>query len=233
MAIRIAEFEEVIIDDTLVLQAGDWCMGFWMRVPDNSGTSVKFLMDDAAGAITLYLMEESSSYGFPGYLFLQLEDTNEEGITLIGNPGALTNGKLLIVQRTGSLIQMWTASLSGSSKIAQTSEAMAAINLTDLEFSGMDIARFFTGNFSLTQEQISALGCGLPVSTLGKALTCHIPFRAADSKDATTGIDLDYSASASVVEDFPDQQLKAMTSGAGIGSGGTGKRAMYLKRRQS
>ena len=193
---------------SLTFPDGDWCIGIWTYVSDNSGSDAQFLLTNntvaANSSFSLWIEENGEAAEIRDrWSFHAVDDdgTVLGGATLrTGVTGADSKWRLIIAQRdTGANEgQIWFcepgATASKENSGADTN--FAAINGGNWTI-GWDVdttanwqygsiaCEFFKGNFALTQAEITALGAGLPIKTLAKQLSytldVYLPMWEADA----------------------------------------------------
>lgn len=171
--------------------SGDWCVGIWTYVTDNTGSYWQYLLStngyDVTPAFNLYLNEINGTWQ------VNYKSDNGTSIGSIGSstgPGADSTWRLIIVQRdtTASEIQLWFCTFKGTpSKQASTSDA----GLDGMTGQGWNIGRrtdgdsnryygsvageFFKIDAALSQGEIAALGAGAMPWEIGYEPDVYIP----------------------------------------------------------
>lgn len=173
----------------LTLQDGDWCIGIWTRVTDNTGSFYQYLLStnnlDVNNSLNLYLREASAATPNAWSIYIKDGDGTIVNFNSSSAPGADSTWRLIIIQRrtADSEVQMWFCEKDGSASDegSAADTGLGAINgvgwnigkrvgdSTD-RWYGSEAAELFKGDFSLTQAQIEALGAGMPIKTLAKQL---------------------------------------------------------------
>jgi hypothetical protein len=189
----------------LALQDGDWCIGIWSRVDDNSGSNAQYLLSNnnlgANDSINLWL-EESGSGSSPNEWSLYGEDSDgtNTGTLRCGATGADSTWRLIIIQRrtADNEIQIWFCEQNGA---ASKVDSVADTNFDAVDGGDWNIARrvdgnadryyggtcceLFKGDFSLTQVQIESLAAGTTIDDLasgaGLTLDLYLPMTTADA----------------------------------------------------
>lgn len=218
MAIQYDELDDhhVIADDpSLTLQNGDWCVGIWTRINDTTGTAFQYLISTGAygvnPSINAYMDESAGGASVAWYL-------NVNGLEIITTTLYAGDGtdRLLIFQRRSGTLEIivcdafGTASQQASTTLSAASDA-GAWNIgrrfdanADRYYGGV-AGEFFKGDFSLSLDEVTALGGGLKITQLNKALDVYLPMESAEA----TLIDLIGSNDATrvsvptTVEHFP------------------------------
>jgi hypothetical protein len=189
----------------LTLQDGDWCVGMWTYVSNNTGSNAQYIASNngwsASHSFNLCLNEESAgSYSDKWQYGLEDGDGTFNGELATTETGADSTWRLIIIQRdaTAGETQMWICE-EGASATEDADEAdtnLGAINGGDWNigrrvdgnadrYYGSIACEFFKGDFALSQGQIEALAAGLPVKTLAKqlgyTLDVYLPMYEADA----------------------------------------------------
>jgi hypothetical protein len=190
----------------LTLPDGDWCMGVWTYVSDNSGTAFQYSVSTnyvSNGTWFLYLVEDSAS-SFQGRWQVYVKDNS--GNRMSGGSvstnyltsvsyGADSVWRLFVIQRSGSNFELYTCPLFGSVVSEDTAsvasvgaiDSPSALNLgrrsdgNSARYYGGVLAEFFKGNFALTTGEIAALGQGLAITGLGKPVDVYYPMIRAEA----------------------------------------------------
>jgi hypothetical protein len=237
MALDIGANSVIRVDGQVNFSDDDWCIGFWLRIADLSGAGYRALAATSSSSYGFNMFVPEEDLGYTGWLIIGIESIGGR-VDLIGYPGSLSQGKLIVIQRKGSLFELWQSSLSGVTRVAYDySGGFGGFNLDNFTFFNDVIARLFIGQFSLSENQIGALGRGLPITTFDKNLLTYAPLISREEKDAVTGRALSYGstpANAAVVEDFPLIGLSpALAAGPEVGGGGNAisPLASYYNRR--
>jgi hypothetical protein len=178
----------------LTLPNGDWCLGIWTYVSDNTGVAWQYLVSTggwgAVSTINLHLGEvTATASGQRNRWLMNCEDddgTNPGDIIASTATGADSKWRLIIFQRNttadaGHEFELWFCEPGASAtKEADASDAsFGAINGGDwnigrradgdaARYYGSVTGEFFKGDFALTQAQVEALGAGLPIKSLAK-----------------------------------------------------------------
>jgi hypothetical protein len=179
----------------LSLPNGQWCVGIWTKVNDNTGSAYQYLLSNNNYAVNssfnLHIYEAGSGAGAGQWQnILKDSDGTQKDLTSGTTPGGDGVWRLIINQRTAAQIEMWfcefgqTAALVGTQTLASFGDIDGgAWNIgrrvdgnADRYYGGI-ACEFFKGNFSLTQEEITALGAGVPITMLGKTLDVYLPMR--------------------------------------------------------
>lgn len=229
MAILFNEVDDhytVAVDASLDFPDGDWCVGMWTRVDDNSGSDFQYALSDGpfngTSSFNLYLYETSRANGDKWYL--NTEDDGGSNVSFLSSstPGGDGVDRLIIAQRRAadSEIQMYfcefggTAVKEGSASYAsygaRTNSNALHIGArygtppdADRYYGGI-LGEVFKGDFSLSAEEITALGGGLPILSLGKPLDMYHQFRSiGDLKDVVGANDATSVNAGTTAEHFP------------------------------
>ena len=177
---------------SMTLQDGDWNVGIWTRVDDNSGTLFQYLISNgtlaAVNTFNMFLSEDTEAVNPDKWA---VSTTDGDG-TATGTirpataTGADSKWRLLIFQRNtgaaaGQEFELWfceegqpatleaTASDAGFNAVNGSTWYIArrADGNVDRYYGG-HAAWFFKGDFAWTQTEIDAMGDGLPPFTAAK-----------------------------------------------------------------
>lgn len=208
MAISFDETNDYIsVTDVagLTFPNGDWVIGFWIKVDDNTGTLYQYLFSNrnlgGNGSLNIYLNEASEATDANKWAFRAVDDlATDTGSLESSAVGADGKWRLLIVQRrtAASEIQLWFCEpfLTATKEIAGADTSFTSINGLSWNVGRRhdgDVNRYygslacehFCGDFSLTQAQIELLGKGISplrlARALGQTLKIYLPMW-----DATT-----------------------------------------------
>jgi hypothetical protein len=199
MAIAFDESDDYyLVTDAaeLTLQDGDWCIGIWTKLDDDTGSAYQYLLSSYVAPPVFHLYENEKSVSNPDKWTVYVEDddgTKLPDTYLRSNSSSAGDGKwrLIIVQRdkSESEIQMWFCEIEGTAtKEASTADTnIGTLNLSDWyiarrhdgnadRYYGGTACELFKGDFALTQSDIEALAAGLPIKTLaaGKGVTLDL-----------------------------------------------------------
>jgi len=180
----------------LTLPDGDWCVGVWTYVADNSGAWFQYVLSNNMWGVNdsfnLFLGEAGNVDA--NKWAIRVVDGDGTTITFDSAPsapGADSTWRLIVVQRrtAEAQIQMWFCTAGGAAaKVGSAADAgFAAVNggVWNIgrrvdgnadRYYGSLAAEVFKGNFSLSQAEIGALAGGLPILTLAaqKAATLDL-----------------------------------------------------------
>lgn len=185
-------------DASLTLQNGDWCFGVWVRMDSATVDNYQYIISvggyNATGSYNLMYGETVQQW------LLQIKDDSDNVIADIFADASTAYGldgidRLLICQRNGSDFEFYTCPFGGTPvlEFSTTPAGFVAINNADgltigrrtatagSRHFGNDASGFFKGDFSLTTEEIAALGGGLKPYQLGKTLDTYLPMDSAES----------------------------------------------------
>ena len=176
----------------LDLPDSDWCWGAVTRVEENSGTAFQYLLStgnfEATPSFQLYLSEASEASNPNKWKAHTVDDdgtlASETSLTSSVATGADSVTRFVVIQRTGTNLEMWLCPLNGSATqvanlAASSYDAMTAP--TDWNFgrrSDGNADRYyeewagtlFKGNVALSQANIEAIAGGVhPLTVLGAA----------------------------------------------------------------
>jgi hypothetical protein len=185
---EVNDYYNVPDNASLTLPDSDWCVGVWTKLADNTGTLFQYPISSGAfganNTFNLWIAEASASSNQNKWLF-RVQDADGDFSDNVGTatPGGDNKWRLIIVQRrdADSEFQMWLCEFGQTS----TKDATGAIGVIDAidagawnlgrradgnadRYYGGILAEFFKGDFSLTQEEITALGAGVNILSLGK-----------------------------------------------------------------
>lgn len=173
----------------LTFQDGDWVLGVWTFVSDNSGTNYQYIVSNgnfsANNSLNL-LLDETGEGGTPDQWEAILEDGDGTAVNLASAsaPGADSTWRLIIVQRrtADNEIQMWFCEEDAvATKEDSNSDAgFNAINGGDWNigrrvdgqadrYYGSIASEIFKGDFSLSQSEIEQLAAGHTIRSIGKS----------------------------------------------------------------
>lgn len=197
----------------------DWFIYFWTRVDDNTGTGFSYLFSNnnfqVANSINIFIREDSASA--PAGAWSVATDTAV--FLTSGTPGGDGKDRLVLVQRSGSNLQMYfcekgqTATQEFSSSYSDGAINGGVVNV-GRRVDG-NSGRYYHDNFgdvvkgsaALTIAQITLLGQGVdPVSVIGyDNLDIWLPFREATSTvdDVIVGLTATRQATPVTSEHFP------------------------------
>lgn len=194
-------------DPSLNLGAsGDWCVGGWTNVSDNTGSLFQYFLSNnnfqVAHSFNLFLIETSEGTS-PDAWRCAITDSGSRNYTLdssdtTNSPGGDGKDRLIIIQRVSgsSELQMWFCEAGAS--------AVKVSNVADTSWNGVNggawnIGRRVDGNadryyggegsevflcdFSLTSEEITALGNGVRIKDLGRVLELNMPLDGIESTE--------------------------------------------------
>lgn len=186
---EIDDYYSIVDAAELTLQDGDWIVGIWTRVTDNTGGYFQYLISNNAlatnGSLNIYLREASASTPNAWSVYVQDDDGTAINFNSSSTPGGDSAWRLIIIQRrtADNEVQMWFCEKDGTPS-DEGSAADTGFDAVDGgawyigrrlgdpsdHWYGGEAAEFFKGNFSLTSAQIQALGAGLPIWTLAKQI---------------------------------------------------------------
>lgn len=179
----------------LTLPDGDWCVAIWTRVTDNSGSNYQYLLSNnnwgVNNSFNLFLCEAGEASD-PNEWAIRLVDG--DGTTVTFDSGAAAPGadglwRLVVVQRrtADAQVQMWfctpgaTPALVGSDSDTNFDAIDGGawnvgrrVDGNANRYYGSFAAELFKGDFSLSQEEIAALGAGVPIYALGKSPSMYL-----------------------------------------------------------
>jgi hypothetical protein len=204
MAISFDESNDyyVITDSTgMTLQDGDWCVGIWVRVTDNSGTQFQYNISNGTvggtNTFNMFLVEDSQGGGNEGTWNVRVDPgTGTEANIRTAVIGADSTWWLLICQRDDSAdeIQLWSCKYAATAtKEATASDTTWASTVDGGDwhlgrrldgdadrYYGGELGEFFKGDFALTQAEIESLANGKNIFGIGKSPDCYLSMAAAD-----------------------------------------------------
>jgi len=228
MAIQFDEttdYYSIADDASLTLQNGDWCVGIWTRVDENTGTGLGYLVSNAAwganNSFNLSIFE--AGHANSGKWEARVEDASGTplgGISLLSSssPGADGVNRLIIVQRRGNVGELiFCEAGQAASVVANGTQAIGSINSANAwnigrrqdaaadRYYGDTAGEFFKGDFSLSLDEITALGAGLKITDLGYTPDAYLPMTADEAtiKDIVGSNDATRNGTPATVEHFP------------------------------
>jgi chitodextrinase len=172
-----------IADNTaLTLPNGNWSVGFWAKVNSNQGSVTKYVLSTGAwggtGSFNIMLGEPGNTS------FSNKWVARMQGVQLASSsaPGGDGIWRLVIVQRRGTLFELYFAGIGGTPTLQASANVgtLGSLNggnwimggradfAADRFFSG-DLAEMFMGNFSLTTNEITQLASGSTITGIGKS----------------------------------------------------------------
>jgi hypothetical protein len=180
----------------LTFQDGDWCVGIWSKIHDDSGSEYRYLVSNKEfntnSSFNLYFSDSSNRW-----TIAMFDDDGDYFQFFASATPADSLWRLLIIQRrvTDSELQMWFCEEGETAtKEASSSDAgFDASNGNDWNvgrrvdavagkyFEG-DACEFFKGDFSLTQSEIEALADGHSILSLGKSPDVYLPMWSAEAQ---------------------------------------------------
>jgi len=202
MAILFDETDDYfLITDAaeLTLPDGNWCVGLWTLITDNTGSNFQYALSTNAlaanNSFNLSLGEATSANANQWIVRTVDGDATAGSLSATATPGADSIWRLIIAQRneTGGDLELWFCTPGAAPSETHTIAIPAgydAINAGNWyigaradsnadRFYGSTMAELFKGNFCLTSAQIQALGEGLPIFTLaaqaGFTLDLYLP----------------------------------------------------------
>lgn len=213
---EINDYISVLDDSTLTFPDSDWCIGLWTLVDSNTGSTYQYAISNggfsSTNSFNLYLAEDSASGETPGAWVIAMKDSAGVEVHPSGTwtesssaPGGDGTWRLIIVQRRSTQFEMWFCepSATPSQEIDISVSTFADINSANplnigrrqdgntARYFGGTLAEVFKGNFSLTSDQIAALGRGRLIhqfifgnETDGQTLKLYLPLW----DDSTTGV---------------------------------------------
>ena len=253
MAISFDESNDYyVISDaaSMTLQDGDWCVGIWTYVVDNAGSGIQVLLSNNNWGVTSSFnmgLRETGIGSSANKWHVETEDGDgtTQQQTSTGTPGADSTWRLVIAQRhtTDSEIQLWHCEF-GQAAVKQGTDSDAnydAINGDDwyigrrydgnaARYYGSVACEFFKGDFSLSGEEISALGSGLPVYALGHTLDVYLPMQTAEAtlKDLVGSNDATRSDAPATAEHAPITPPMGVISVQAVVAAGTNAMPMAM-----
>jgi len=201
---------------SLTLPNSDWCIGTWTRVGDNTGSLFQYLLSNngfgAANSLNFYLSESTEPTN-PDKWTLRFQTLS---IISSSAPGADGKDRLIVLQRAGSTVEMFFCEAGATAASQGTTTSPGAIDggVWNIgrrvdgnadRYYGSIAGEFFKGDFSLTAEQVTALGNGLTILDLGHTPDVYIPFETAEAtnKDLVGANDATRQDAPTTVEHFP------------------------------
>lgn len=185
---EINDYYTIADDPSLTLPNSDWCVGTWTRVDDMSGAAFQYLISTGGygvnPSINIYLDEFGS-----GKWWLNVNGTEISTTSVYTGDGV---DRLLICQRRsgtleiivcdafGSAVQEASGSLSAASDAGVWNIGRRTDGNVDRYYGG-DAGEFFKGDFSLSLDEVTALGSGLKITSLGKVLDVYLPMESAEA----------------------------------------------------
>lgn len=228
---EVNDYYSIADDASLTLQDGDWCIGIWTRVEDNTGSFYQYLLNSngsisAANAFSFLLQEESVATRFDRWQLILYNDNGDELLDNTTNGDGLTAtafgadgvDRLFIIQRDGNDLNVYACSAGGTPTLEMTSTPTnwTAINVDSWNigrrkdgnadrYYGSIAGEFSKGDFALTTEEIAAIAGGIPPYKLGKSLDAYLPMESAEatSKDLIGANDATRQDAPTTVEHFP------------------------------
>lgn len=175
---------------TRTFPVGDWCIGFWYLIPENTGNFYKYIFSTgnlaSSSSINLFIGEEGvgdtpRKWRCRGY------DSNTTTWDLTSGTTIEDDGvdRLLILQRneTGGNFELWLCPRNGEATLEDTVASAAYLasyrasqdlflgaraDLNADRLYGGGIGEFFKGNFVLSGEEIEKLARGRTIDSLRK-----------------------------------------------------------------
>jgi len=197
---KIDDYYTIADAASLTLPDGDWSIGIWTKVVDNSGNTYGVLVSSnnfgANNSIQLYLNEADAGDANKWTLNIEDGDGTNVAITSTDAPGGDSAWRLIVIQRdtTASEIQMWfcEAGAAASKEAAAADTDFAAVDASDwciasrndqsaTRFWGGIACEFWKGNFCLTAAEMAALGTGLRPHDLGYSSDVYLEMFTADA----------------------------------------------------
>lgn len=174
---------------TLDFPAGVGGWGFWTRVDENTGEGAQFVLSSGVpgtlSSLNVYLAEASNVGTTANAFGFTMTDSAGVGGSTLRPSSTITGAdgieRLVIVQSTGSLVQMWLCPKNGTAtKVYEASVALGAlVPTTDWNLGRRadgDTARYweewlggpFKFNTALSQAEIEEIATGVsPIDVIG------------------------------------------------------------------
>lgn len=155
-------------DAALTLPNGDWTIGGWTKLTDNTGTLYQYFMSWGAFMATpafQWFFTEASEGAAPNKLSWRFNSTTTNST---GTYGSSTAWQHIALQRSGTTVSLY---VNGSAD-ATTSSLSAAVNVADTFYIGtrqdLNVDRFFGGTMSewakwdraLSADELASLALG-------------------------------------------------------------------------
>lgn len=219
MAIQFDESTDYyVIPDaaSMTLPNSDWCVGIWTNVADNAGPDFQYLLSNngfaASNSFNFYLIEDGETNPAKWALTISGNPT----LRSTSAPGGDGADRLLIVQRVGSTVYIHFCEF-GQASVQEASAALTAavnggvwhigsrVDTNSTRFYGGIAGEFFKGNFSLSVEEITALGAGMSIWQLGYTPDIYQPMTSdqATMVDIIGSNDMTRNGTPATVEHFP------------------------------
>ncbi len=194
---QTTRYYEVIDAAGLDFPNGPWCIGIWTRIDENLGTNFNFLISNnnyqAADGFNLYLRQATGA-GNPNKWQFSSNDTANNAwlIDSSSSPGADGKNRLIICQReadsTGALyfcvagaaatLEGTDSSVHGAMVSAQNWDIGRRVDGNTSRYYEEYFGGYFRGQFTLTLDQITAIGAGVMPWHFG-TLDWYLQFHAA------------------------------------------------------
>jgi hypothetical protein len=198
---EVNEYYSIADSATLTLPDGDWCVGIWVHVSDNTGTAYQYLVSNnnlnANDSFNLFLGEVGSGADANKWgLNAEDSDGTNPGTIWAAATGADSVWRLIVCQHdsTAGELQLWFCELGGTAgkegSGADTNFAACNGSTWNIgrrldgdpdRYYGGTAAEFWKGDFALTAAEITALGAGLRVQDLGHVPDVYLEMFTADA----------------------------------------------------
>lgn len=177
----------------LTFPNGDWCVGFWARVDDNTGSTFQYALSTGAvagGNFNIFIGEAGSGGPAVDRWSIALGGTITNGTIVTSADGV---NRLIVVQRSGTTVNLYSCTNGGSVQNHLSASLSAALDggawnigrrgdADANRYYGSHMGELFLIHDStLSQEQIKAMADGLPVWALGKTLKLYLPMTSAEA----------------------------------------------------
>ena len=194
---------------------GDWSLGVWTNVADNAGTLFQYVISTGSfgvtGSLNLYLNESGASS--PNEWRARIEGTTLTASTATDGDG---KDRLIVLTRSGTTVRMYfcepgkqatlqaSATLSNALNGAAWNIGRRADGNVDRYYGGI-AGEVFKGDWSLTADEITALGSGRPIWSIGKIPTVYLPMETAEATltDLIGTHDATRNGTPTTVDHFP------------------------------
>ena len=229
---EVNDYYSIPDNAVLTLPNGDWCIGLWLKVDDNTGTNFQYFLSNngtlgGSTSLNFYIYEDSASPGTgdPGDYI-----ANIAGNSLVSSSSYGADGvwRLWIFQRTPSLLEWWSCA-AGAGAVLEDSVAIPITSIDSWNplnvgrrqdgnadrYYGGQLAELFKGDFSLSQSEIEAIASGWPPFALGKTLDVYLPMQtaAATLQDWFSGLTATRNDAPTTVEHPPVKWWPQMIGG--------------------
>lgn len=197
-------------DAALSLPAGDWCIGGWVNVTDNTGDFFQYLFSNggflATSSLNFYIGEDTSGLaGDRGRWLLALKSDDGTTIQLGAGTtifGADSTWRIVLVQynSTAGAWELWTCAKDGTAELLESNVSAAKtvnggawnigrrVDGNADRYFGEHACEFWVGNnFSLTQAEIEDLATGKRITDIGKSPALYYPAETADATLTDSG----------------------------------------------